>query len=295
MFSPPMLAELLGVSPALVRAWIKRGWLVPSRVEHKLPLLDFAEVAIGRQLAGLHKSGVTGPRLAKKLSEVQRHFPEIKRPLAELTFVVDGSRILVRRGGDLLDPAGQRQIDFGALEDEPEMAATIPSPAAIAVRDEPPPPHQLLEWAGELEEAGDLVNAAEMYRAALLATGPLAEICFRLGELLYRTGEIAAARERYSMAVELEEDFVEARCNLGCVLAELGQAELGAAALEGALAHHGDYADAHYHLARIHDGLGNSDKSFVHWERFLTLAPDSPWADEARHKLASSPRRPVNK
>ena len=89
------------------------------------------------------------------------------------------------------------------------------------------------------------------------------------------------------MAVELDEDFVEARCNLGCILAELGQGELGAAALEGALAHHGDYADAHYHLARIHDGLGNREKSFVHYERFLSLAPDSPWADEARLKLAS--------
>ena len=290
-----MLAELLAVSPALVRAWIKRGWLIPSRVEHKLPLVDFAELTIGRQLADLHRGGVSGPRLARKLAEIERHFPEIKRPLAELTFVLDGSRLLVRRGEALLDPAGQRQMDFTALEDEGEIAATIPSPAAIARSDQPPPPQQLLQWAGELEEAGDLQSAAEMYRASLLATGPLAEVCFRLGEVLYRLGETAAARERYAMAVELDEDFVEARCNLGCVLAELGQAELGAAALEGALAHHGDYADAHWHLARIHDGLGNLEKSFVHYERFLSLAPDSPWADEARHKLASRGSRSVNK
>ncbi|MEX2027042.1 MAG: tetratricopeptide repeat protein [Pirellulaceae bacterium] len=288
MFSPPMLAELLAVSPALVRAWIKRGWLIPSRVEHKLALLDFAEVSIGRQLAALHQGGLSGERLARKLAEIERHFPEIERPLAELTFVVDGRRLLVRRGGELLDPAGQRQLDFSGLEEESQVATTIPSPAAIALRDEPPPPDQLLEWAGELEEAGDLPTAAEMYRAALLATGPLPEVCFRLGELLYRLGETAAARERYAMAVELDEDFVEARCNLGCVMAELGQPELAAAAVEGALAHHPDYADAHWHLARIHEGLGNSEKSFVHLERFLSLAPDSPWADEARHKLAAA-------
>jgi Tfp pilus assembly protein PilF len=52
------------------------------------------------------------------------------------------------------------------------------------------------------------------------------------------------------MAVELDEDFVEARCNLGCLLAEEGERELAVAALEGALAHHPGYADAHYHLAR---------------------------------------------
>jgi tetratricopeptide (TPR) repeat protein len=288
MFSPPMLAELLAVSPALVRAWIKRRWLIPSRVDHKLPLLDFAEVTIGRQLAALHQAGVSGPRLVRKLAEIERHYPEIKRPLAELSFVVDGRRLLVRRGGELLDPARQRQLDFSALEEDTEVAATIPSPAAIALSQEPPPPHQLLEWAGELEEAGDLRTSAEMYRAALLATGPLAEICFRLGELLYRLGETAAARERYAMAVELDEDYVEARCNLGCVLAELGEEDLAAAALEGALAHHPDYADAHYHLARIQEGLGNLQETFVHLRRFLSLAPDSPWADEARHKLASA-------
>jgi tetratricopeptide (TPR) repeat protein len=295
MFSPPMLAELLAVSPALVRAWIKRGWLVPTRVEHKLAALDFAEVTVGRQLAELHKAGVTGPRLARKLAEIGRHFPEVKRPLAELTFVVDGRRLLVRRGGELLDPAGQRQLDFGGPDDEAETAATIPSPAAIALSHDPPPPAQLLQWAGELEEAGDLRTCAEMYRAALLASGPRAEVCFHLGEVLYRLGETAAARERYAMAVELDEDYVEARCNLGCVMAELGEPELGAAALEGALAHHADYADAHYHLARVHDGLGDSEKSFVHYERFLSLASDSPWADEARHKLACRSSAPVNK
>ncbi len=290
-----MLAELLAVSPALVRSWLKRGWLVPTSSELKLPLVNFAEVTIGRQLAELHRAGVSGARLARKLTEIERHFPAVKRPLAELTFFVDGRRLLVRSGDELVDAGGQRQFDFGAVEEADEAPATVPSPAAIALRVDQPPPEQLVAWAEELEEAGDLRSAAEMYRSAMLAGGPTAELCFALAELLYRLGEAEAARERYAMAVELDEDFVEARCNLGCLLAELGEQELGAAALAGALARHADYADAHYHLARLHDEAGNLEKSFVHWERFLSLAPDSPWADEARHKLASRDRRPVNK
>ena len=35
------------------------------------------------------------------------------------------------------------------------------------------------------------------------------------------------------MAIELDEDYVEARANLGCVLAEWGQRELAIAAFEG--------------------------------------------------------------
>ncbi|MBN2292441.1 MAG: tetratricopeptide repeat protein, partial [Pirellulales bacterium] len=93
------------------------------------------------------------------------------------------------------------------------------------------------------------------------------------------------ARERYYMAIELDEDYVEARANLGCVLAETGQLDLAVAAFEGALAFHGDYADVHYHLARVLTDLGDRKKARQHWQVFIRLAPDSPWAEEAREQL----------
>jgi tetratricopeptide (TPR) repeat protein len=70
-------------------------------------------------------------------------------------------------------------------------------------------------------------------------------------------------------------------------LAELGQRDLAVAAFEGALSYHGDYADAHYHLARTLDELGRVDRAENHWRAFLELAPDSPWADQARSRLAT--------
>ncbi len=63
------------------------------------------------------------------------------------------------------------------------------------------------------------------------------------------------------MAIELDENYVEARANLGCVLAELGDRELAAAAFEGALTLHPEYADAHFHLARTLDELQRPDES----------------------------------
>jgi tetratricopeptide (TPR) repeat protein len=115
--------------------------------------------------------------------------------------------------------------------------------------------------------------------------GPTAEICFLLAESLYQMHDLPAARERYYMAVELDEDYVEARANLGCVLAELGEQELAISAFEGALAYHDDYPDVHYHLARILDETERADEALAHWKAFLRLAPMSPWADEARHRL----------
>ena len=91
------------------------------------------------------------------------------------------------------------------------------------------------------------------------------------------------------MAIEMSPDYVEARANLGCVLVELGQLELARSAFEGALDHHRDYPDVHFHLARLLDSLGETEPADQHWARFLELSPDSPWAAEAKQRLQFSP------
>ena len=158
-------------------------------------------------------------------------------------------------------------------------------PAVPDVDAHPATAEEMCRLAAELEEDGQLTAAAEMFRAALAAAGPTPEVCFQLAELLYRLGDLSAARERYYMVVELDEDYVEARANLGCVLAETGQRELAVAAFEGALRYHAGYADVHYHLARTLDDMGRRDEANEHWRLFLAMAPDSPWAAEARVRL----------
>jgi tetratricopeptide (TPR) repeat protein len=108
-----------------------------------------------------------------------------------------------------------------------------------------------------------------------------------LAELLYRQGDSTAARERYYMALEIDSGLVEARANLGCVLVECGQIELAIAAFEGTLQQFEDYADVHFHLARALDDLGQTSKANKHWQRFVELAPASPWAEEAHQRLAT--------
>ena len=146
----------------------------------------------------------------------------------------------------------------------------------------------LVEQAASLEADGFLEDAINTYRSVLFAGAASAEVHFLLAELLYRTGDITAARERYYSALEIDEDFVEARANLGCVLAETGQPDLAIAAFQGALARHPEYADVLFHLARILDDVGRSGEALGYWRNFLNLAPDSPWAAEARDRLGLS-------
>jgi tetratricopeptide (TPR) repeat protein len=106
--------------------------------------------------------------------------------------------------------------------------------------------------------------------------------------VLYRAGDLPAARERYYAALECDEEYVEARASLGCVLAELGELELAAATFEGALAFHADFADVYFHLANVLERMDRCAEAAMHYQTFLTLAPESPWAASARDRLASS-------
>jgi tetratricopeptide (TPR) repeat protein len=268
-----MLADLLKVSLAVVRRWHRRGLIVPVREVRNLPYFDIQEVATARRLTELLAAGMTPKSIEKKLEEIARYLPHVKRPLAQLSVIVQGKQILLRQGDGLVEPGGQMRFDFETPAEEPPAEPPLPST-----------PAEMICLAVELEEQGNIAEAAEMYRAAMAAGGPTAELCFQTAELLYRMGDLPAARERYYMAVELNEEYVEARANLGCVLAETGQHDLAAAAFEGALAYHPDYADVHYHLARTLDELGKKDQAADHWRRFLELAPDSPWAEEAKRK-----------
>jgi tetratricopeptide (TPR) repeat protein len=280
-----MLAELTGVNVSVVRRWHRLGLIRPVREVRRLPYFDFQEVAAARQLAQMLASGMSAQAIRRQLAALAQRMPLAERPLAQLSVILEGSELLLRQGEGLLDAVGQYRFDFGAADALPIKTL----PPSVEAEPEPDPlensPAALMQAAIDLEDAGDLDGAIEAYRSAAAAAGPSAEVCFRLAELLYRQGDLAGSRERYYVAIELDEDLVEARANLGCVLAELNDFELAVAAFQGALAFHPDYADVHYQLGRTLDDLGQSGEAEVHWRRFLELAPGSPWADEARLRL----------
>jgi tetratricopeptide (TPR) repeat protein len=206
---------------------------------------------------------------------------------------------MVRRDDGLAEPTGQLLMDFDAANapaaSDPYDAAPIAismvgadalyKPSARARGAHPYAAEDLRALAAELEAAGQPQHAMEAYRAVLFSGDSTPDDHFALAELLYQAGDLSAARERYYVAIELDQDFVEARSNLGCVLAELGEVCLAEAAFRGALEYHPDYADAHYHLARLLDRANRSAEAASHWRLFLSLAPASPWADEARERL----------
>lgn len=301
LYTPAMLAELLGVPVAAVRQWHRKGHLRASREVRRLPYFDFEEVRIARKLAQLLAAGSSLSLIDRKLDELARLYPQASRPLSDVALVVEGRRLYVRRGESLAEPSGQLLIDF---EPSAEPKSCEPHAAAVSIASgltdsetSLPQPAETSSWsiddlrslAADLEERGERSQAIETYRSVLISGEFTAEDHFFLAELLYRAEDLAAARERYYAAIEMDEDYVEARSNLGCVLTELGELSLAEAAFRGALEYHPDYADAHFHLARLLDRIERRHEASKHWQQFLDLAPASPWANEAHDRIAGTP------
>jgi DNA-binding transcriptional MerR regulator len=301
LYTVAMMADVLRVPRAAVRHWLRGGLLEPARRSGSIEWFEFPQLVVGRQLVRLLEAGLSLRDIDTKLAGLSPGGAVEAARMAE-RIVADGRRLSILRDNLLVGAGGQLQLGFytHGLTPADAKPTSDPSVATVSIlatltadethTDDPCDPTSvadLLDLAADLEAAGALSEAAEALRAVLQAQGPTAQVVFMLAELLYRAGDLTAARERYYAAVELDADHLEARSSLGCVLAELGEHELALAALDGVLRQQPDYADAHWHVASVLRDAGREVESQRHLRTFLTLAPESPWAAMARERLAA--------
>ncbi len=104
LYTPAMLADLVGVPVAVVRRWHRRGLIKPMREVRRLPYFDFQEVATARRLAELLATGMSPASIERRLAELARYMPGVERPLAQLSVIARGGRLLLRQGDGLVAP-----------------------------------------------------------------------------------------------------------------------------------------------------------------------------------------------
>lgn len=300
LYTVAMMADVLGVAVAAVRHWRRVGLVTPVRVVGSIAWFDFSQLVLARELARLLRAGLSLREMDSKLGAFVGGAGAAAAAIADRV-VVDGRRLSLRQADRLEGPGGQLQLDFYARppgsdipSGDPTATPAIPlgSPAEGQTMVGPEfatvagsPADELLDLAADLEATGQFTEAAEALRAVLQAEGPSARISFMLAELLYHSGDLGGARERYYAAIELDPDHLEARTSLGCILAETGDCELAVAAFDGVLRQQPDYADAHWHMAAALEQLGFDAEARRHLIAFLAIAPESPWADLARCRL----------
>lgn len=290
LYTPAMLASILGVSVHVIRGWARVGLIRPVRKLYRLMYFDFREVSSARRLSELLESGIPRDEIEsslRKLPSVQRGD---ERPLEQLQILAHNAGVVLRdQHGLLLPGTGQRLLNFDREETQQESSEPEENdyePILFAkIRDEDPVPRDWLVEGCRLYDAGDVREALEAFRLAAMSSPSGADVHFQLGECLYRLGELRAALERYYVAVEQDHDFLEAWTQIGCLHRELNDLESARTAFKVALDILPEYPDAHFHLAETEWEMDESRSAQTHWQEYLKHDSRGPWADIARQRL----------
>jgi len=277
-YTPAMLAKLTGLPMSILRRLHREQFIVPVRQVFKLCYFDREVILPLKIMQNMMAAGLSIPSALKHLRKIGRYKPDGNVHLWFQAVRIEGKNLICTSDNGSIDQNGQKLFSF-VEEIEPLTTPEMVDPLAILdsiFSPEPVPndPAVLCEAACELEAWGNLQGAADLYRAALAAGGANPLINFHLAELLYRQGDLSAACERYFSAIELDEDFVEARANLGCVLAELGRDDLALAAFRGALKLHPDYAEVRLHLGMLFKRQERFEEAEEQFRLFKELMPE---------------------
>ncbi len=285
-FARSEVARLLGISSRRVRAWEKSGLLHPSIDAHKHATYSFHDLRAARIVRDLVRKGIAPARVRALLASLDHVLGRDETApsdtaLAAMRVAVEHGRVVARdKRGAFELPSGQRVLEFdtGAAT----VRALNPKPRSAEGR-------TAYEWFLEgcrldTEEA-TRARAESAYRKALELDRSLACAWTNLGALRLAEEDQDEALECFTRAMECDPSQPEAPYNVGYLLLEKREISAAIPLLARAVSIDPAFADAHFNLASALDEVGDHTQALAHWDVYLELVPDGPFAAIARKRL----------
>lgn len=271
--------RIFEVSSRQLLAWEKAG-LIPIRQTY-----SFQDLGQLRVLCALRHdmsaSTIRHSILAMKAVS------GMSNPLVEACPVRSGTRLVFRHHGAVLDPIS-RQLLFD-FDRTPDFARSVPAPDPTRLRAAAPATSLSIQdrflSAVQAEEAGDKRHAIALYHEILDLDPDYAPASINLGTLYFHMRQYARAEEFYRRATASDPGYVLAYFDLGNVLDELGRLGEAIAAYSKAVELSPRYADAHYNLALAYERKGEHRAALRHWQAYVRIDNNGPWAEHARTQI----------
>jgi len=291
------IARILKVSPRRLRYW-QRTELVESLASQAGDDgYAFRDLVVLRAILSLLDKGIPLQRIRRNLETVRDRLPDLDDPAAALRLWGErgekSNRLVLRHDGRLEEAGGQLLLEFegtgsGGAQGvaslaEIESGSAVQSASARASADE------AIAWferGCELDaDQENWAEAIEAYEKALELEDDYADAYCNLGAVRYNQGQRAEARRAFEACLALEADHVEANFNLANVLEEIGDDGAALKHYRRALASDPLYPDLHINLALLYEKIGRTRGACDHWRRVLQLDPTGSWAEVARLRL----------
>ncbi|MDH3281918.1 MAG: tetratricopeptide repeat protein [Gammaproteobacteria bacterium] len=271
-YSTRRVAELVGLSPAQVRAYARRGLVAAARDVSGRYRFSFQDIVLIRAAKTLRDAGIDAHAIWRGLRTLKRRLPS-GNPLSELRIVATGDRVSVRDNHALWQvDTGQIQIDFNVKDVVRQIAPLVREAVSEARRQNDVGADDWYNLGVDLELVGDIVEAEYAYRRALALDAGHSDALVNLGRLEHAAGRFQEAEQMYRAALRHTPCHVLAIFNLGLVLEELRQGPAAIDAYRRAIDIDAGFADAHYNLARLYEEHGDRRAALRHLARYRALA-----------------------
>ncbi|MFA6006877.1 MAG: MerR family transcriptional regulator [Candidatus Paceibacterota bacterium] len=135
-FTPCEVAKLVNISYRQIQYWDKTNFIRPSyRKRGKYRLYTFANLIQLKVARTLRDHDFSIQRLRKTIVNLKELLPQVAHPLVELTFLIEGEKILVFNGEVLMNAVcSQNYIRFDVKTLREEIKTQFPEAFAL----EPP-------------------------------------------------------------------------------------------------------------------------------------------------------------
>ena len=121
-FTPKEVAKLIGISYRQIQYWDKTNFIKPSyRRRGKYRLYTFSDLIQLKVAKVLRETNISIQRLRKIIKSLKSLLPQVNHPLVDLTFLIEGERILVFNGVVLMSSKSTTnyvRFDVKSLRDE---------------------------------------------------------------------------------------------------------------------------------------------------------------------------------
>jgi tetratricopeptide (TPR) repeat protein len=266
-YSTREVAELIGLTPAKVRAFARAGFVAAQR-EARQYRYSFQDIVLLRAARALESAHIHPRKVRRALRALREALPA-DRALSGLRISAAGDEVVVQEAQHAWQPeSGQVTIDFTVDE---VAAAAAPLVHAAAQRIEDDDAGEWFALALDLETVGALDEALNAYGRALRLHPSHLQAHINLGRLHHAQNRLSDAESHYRSALTVQPDHATALFNLGVALEDGRRFDEAIDVYERAAAAPGAVPDAHFNLARLYEQNGNKPGAIRHFARYRAL------------------------
>lgn len=288
-YSRQDVLRILQITARQLQGWERAGLMVQQQA------YTFQDLGQLRTLRALREEDVSAACIRDSILAMKA-VAGMANPLLEASLVRTGTRLAFRHHGAMVDPIRRQLLfDFERLDrisahpDRPSAASEV-APISRPGIANPSGVQDRFMAAVQAEESGEKQIAMDLYEEILKLDPTYAAAYINLGTIHFHLRQFNRAEELYRRATVVDPTYVLAFFDLGNVLDELQRMDESIAAYRQAVVIAPRYADAHYNLALAYERKGQRRPALRHWELYIKLDNNGPWADHARsqiHKLLS--------